>query len=140
MRARADAYRLPGWILYVPTFAALLLGILSYQLPAQATIPIGSLGDRLFVDSSEALGAQAEATGKWYGDELGDTGRSRWTRSRARITFPRLGGGAAEMVLRARGWPEDATSEQTQPLVTVRAGGRAPETVVGTFTPVSTSE
>ena len=43
-------------------------------------------------------------------------------------------------MLRAQGWPEDATSEQPQPLVTVRAGGRTPETVVGTFTPVSTSQ
>ncbi|MDQ5853723.1 MAG: hypothetical protein M3380_16980, partial [Chloroflexota bacterium] len=133
---QAEARRLPRSIVLLPALGALILGILVYQLPARSTVAIGSPGDRLFIASSQALDATPEAEGSWYADELGDGGRSRWTRSRARITFAGAGGGDAEVTLRAQGWPAGVTrNEPRQPVVTVRAGGSSPDMVVGQFTP-----
>ena len=138
VRPQAAGRRVPSWIIFIPTFGALLLGILSYQLPTRVTVPVGSLGDQLFVDSSEALDAGTDAAGQWYVDELSADGRSRWTRSRARVRFSQLGGGAAELTLRAQGWPDDVVaSGSEQPVVTVRVGSRQPDTVVGEFRPVA---
>src|SRR5262245_38004066 len=106
-RRQVSVRRLHASIVLLPAFGVLLLGLLIYQLPARTTVPVGSLGDRLFLDSSEALDAIPELTGQWYADELDAAGRSRWTRSRARLDFPALGGGSVDVSIRAQGWPVD---------------------------------
>lgn len=112
--------RLHARVVLLPALGVLLLGLLIYQLPARIVVPIGSLGDQLFLDSSEALDTQPEATGQWYADEIDAVGRSRWTRSRARLDFPSLGGGAVEVSLQAQGWPADVLrTDRQQPVVSV---------------------
>jgi hypothetical protein len=113
---------------------ALLAGLLAYQAPAMTDIPVGWLGDRLFLPASQGLGAADAAT--FYGDELtGDarSGRSRWSRQDVRIDLPGLGaGGDLTLTLRAQGWPAGVLNRTTsQPRVTIAANG-AP---VGQFTP-----
>lgn len=114
---------------------ALLAGALAYQAPPTASIPIGWLGDRLFLRASQGLGA-ADA-GTFYGDEItGSQGaRSRWTRQQAEITLPGLGQSAGlSVTLRAQGWPADALGpDGAQPTVEVLANGVS----VGQFTPTS---
>ncbi|MBK9945487.1 MAG: hypothetical protein IPP13_28185 [Kouleothrix sp.] len=88
---------------------ALLAALLAYQAPAESTIPIGWLGDRLFLRASQGLG-QADAS-TFYSDRItGNQGdRSRWTRQDARISLPGLGAGGDLLVtLRVQGWPPDA--------------------------------
>lgn len=119
-----------GWILLLPALGALVLGMLLYQLPSRSTVAVGDLGDRLFLQSSEALDRQAELRGDWYADELGDGVRSRWTRGQALVTFPQIGAGDAEIRIHAQGWPAGAQHGSVrQPEVTARvgAGDGAPE-------------
>ncbi len=104
---------------------ALLAGILAYQAPPASSIAIGWLGDRLFLDASQGLGA-ADA-GTFYGDEItGSRGdRSRWTRQDASIWLPGLGDSAdLTVTLRAQGWPTAALPpDAQQPLVDILANG-----------------
>ncbi len=122
----------------LPMLGAFLLGIAVYQLPVRTAISIGSFGDQLFLDSSEALDAASDTGGSWYADELGNGERSRWTRSHARIAFPGAGGGEAEITLHVQGWPADVSHGGTrQPTVTVRAGDGSRAVPVGQFKPAS---
>lgn len=136
-RRQVSVRRLHARIVLLPALGVLLLGLLIYQLPARIAVPVGSLGDQLFLDSSEALDTLPEATGQWYSDELDAAGRSRWTRSRARLDFPSLGGGAVDVSIRVQGWPADVLrTDIHQPLVTARIvepdGSRSE---AGTFEP-----
>ncbi|MCS6841790.1 MAG: glycosyltransferase family 39 protein [Roseiflexus sp.] len=112
---------------------ALLAGIFAYQAPVSATIPVGWLGDRLFLPASEGAGAADRLT--FYGDEItadAPGGRSRWTHQGAQVRLPGLGGGALTATVRAQGWPPDVLNRATrQPEVTVIAD----ETLVARFTP-----
>lgn len=112
---------------------ALLAGIFAYQAQANAAIPVGWLGDRLFLAASEGAGAADRLT--FYGDELtpdARSGRSRWTHQGARVDLIGLGGDALEVTIRARGWPTDVLNRETdQPTVTVTADN----TIIGSFTP-----
>ncbi len=112
---------------------ALLAGMFAYQAPASAAIPVGWLGDRLFVIASEGSGAADQLA--FYGDELTPdalSGRSRWTRQGAQAHLAGLGGGALMLTVRARGWPVDALNGETrQPDVVVAAD----DTVIGQFMP-----
>lgn len=142
MRRRQTAVRrISPYFVVLPALLALLLGMLAYQLPARVVIAIGSLGDQVFLDSSEALDATPDALGAWYADELGDGGRSRWTRSRARIVVPQAGGSDADLMLRVQGWPEDALrGTPRQPVVRVSLPGTAAQQAgveIGQFTPTS---
>lgn len=118
--------------LFLILLLALLGGTLAYQAPPSAHLQVGWLGDQLFLPTSEGLGA--DQNGKWYGDELADharSGRSRWTRQAAEVTFPGLGADD-DLVLdiRAKGWPDDTLNRWSrQPIVTVEANG----TVIGSF-------
>ncbi|HZG69275.1 MAG TPA: glycosyltransferase family 39 protein, partial [Herpetosiphonaceae bacterium] len=138
-RQQISARRLHSWLVVVPALAALLIGLWIYRLPTRTAVPVGSLGDRLFLDSSAALDASPEMAGQWYADELGANGRSRWTRSRARLGFPSLGGGDATLTFRVQGWPADVLrSDIQQPAVTARiiqSGGSRAE--IGRFEPTS---
>jgi hypothetical protein len=104
---------------------ALLAGILAYQTPPVSDIPIGWLGDRLFLSSSQGLGADDART--FYGDEItGDAGaRSRWTRQEAEIRLPGLGmSGDLLVTVRALGWPDQPSgAPAAQPTVRVSANG-----------------
>lgn len=104
---------------------ALLAGILAYQAPPTSRIPIGWLGDRLFLRASQGLGTADANT--FYSDEItGEAGdRSRWTRQDAEITLPGVGvSGNIVVMLRAQGWPaEIATSAGGQPTVNLRTNG-----------------
>lgn len=112
---------------------ALLAGMFAYQAPAGAAIPVGWLGDRLFLVASEGAGVADRLA--FYGDELtpdAPSGRSRWTRQGAQVSLAGLGGGALTLTVRARGWPADALNGETrQPDVAVTAH----DTVIGRFTP-----
>ena len=101
---------------------ALLAGFLAYQAPLDSRIAIGWLGDRLFLDASQGLGAGDAFT--FYSDEItGDAGdRSRWTRQDAEIDLPGLGGGDILVNLHAQGWPQDAAGTG-QPMVEITANG-----------------
>lgn len=138
-RRQTEVRQLSQWILYFPVLCAALLGFLAYQLPARSTIRIGDPGDRLFLSASEALDAGPAQRGQWYADELGDEGRSRWTRSRARLSLPGLVPGTTEIVLRVQGWPDDVHEQRVQqPTVRVHLlGGNDQDVVLGQFTPVS---
>jgi len=130
-RARGRPPRDWRWLL-VAVFAV-VAGICAWQVPAGFTLPVGSLGDRLFLQSSEALGAAADGT--WYSDELtpdAPSGRSRWTRERALVTIPGLPVAPATLTLRLAGWPDDArVATVLQPEVVVRAAGQE----IGRLTP-----
>jgi 4-amino-4-deoxy-L-arabinose transferase-like glycosyltransferase len=119
------------WLL-VASFAV-VAGICAWQVPVGFTLPVGTFGDRLFVQSSEALGAAADGT--WYSDELtpdAPSGRSRWTRERALVTIPGLPVAPATLTLRLAGWPDDArVAAVLQPEVVVRAAGQE----IGRLTP-----
>ncbi len=136
---------MPSSFVRSPVFAPVLVVLLSlmvaalaYQSPVGGTIPIGWIGDQLFLRSSAALGHAAVERGDWYADALTDdapTGRSRWTRQHALLTLPHLGGGFDTTVtLLVQGWPADVVgAATTQPTVTVRADGVA----VGSFIPTT---
>lgn len=111
---------------------ALLAALLAYQAPAESTIPIGWLGDRLFLRASQGLG-QADAS-TFYSDEItGNQGdRSRWTRQDAEISLPGLGAGGDLLVtLRVQGWPADAAGQVGQPIVDLFAN----DVALGRFKP-----
>jgi hypothetical protein len=111
---------------------ALLAGVLAYQTPPTSDIPIGWLGDRLFLSASQGLG-QADAD-TFYGDEItGAAGdRSRWTRQQAEIRLPGLGeSGDLVVSIRAIGWP----TNMAQPTADVLAN--SVPTIPPTFTPTS---
>jgi 4-amino-4-deoxy-L-arabinose transferase-like glycosyltransferase len=115
---------------------SLLVGVFAYQAPPEGNIKIGWLGDRLFLDSHSGLGQEPTERGVLYPDELtpdSPTGRSRWTRQRAIITFPNLGTGLdLQLRLLAQGWPDDVIEPVVaQPVVNVFVG----ETLVGSFVP-----
>ncbi|HMP42004.1 MAG TPA: hypothetical protein PKA05_16615, partial [Roseiflexaceae bacterium] len=112
---------------------ALVAGVLAYQAPPAVTLPIGWIGDRLFIDAGEGQAA-AEAR-RFYGDELtaaAPSGRSRWTRSGALFSLPGIGSGDLLLTIRAQGWPVDVRERAgEQPLVTLLVDHQ----VVGSFTP-----
>ncbi len=115
---------------------SVLVGFLAYQAPASGRVAVGWLGDRLFLDASAGLGADAEQRGDLYADALttdSPTGRSRWTRGHARVVLPGLGTGSdLEVALLVQGWPSDVVgAEVDQPVVVVQADG----SVLGTFIP-----
>ncbi|NJM06716.1 glycosyltransferase family 39 protein [Candidatus Gracilibacteria bacterium] len=120
---------------------SLLAGAMAYQAPPAGAVTIGWIGDRLFLDASAGLGAEAAERGALYPDDLtpdAPTGRSRWTRQYAVITLPNLGAGSdLDVLLRVQGWPDDVlVAPVAQPLVTVRADGVA----IGSFEPVASWE
>jgi hypothetical protein len=113
---------------------AVLAGVLAYQAPASTRIPVGWLGDRLFLSASEGQAA-ADAT-SFYGDEITAgalSGRSRWTRREAVVRLPGMGAGELQLSIRASGWPADAMAPERQPTVDVLADG----VPVGQFRPTS---
>jgi 4-amino-4-deoxy-L-arabinose transferase-like glycosyltransferase len=117
---------------------SLMVGLMAYQAPPAGRVAVGWLGDRLFLDTTSGLGADAVARGDFFADDLtpgSPTGRSRWTRQHARVIMPNLGSGAdLSLMLTVQGWPDDVVGAAvTQPLVMVRADG----VVVGSFTPTS---
>jgi 4-amino-4-deoxy-L-arabinose transferase-like glycosyltransferase len=118
---------------------SLLAGTLAYQAPPEGHVRVGWLGDQLFLESSVGLGGDAIEQGFFYADDLtpdSPTGRSRWTRQRAEITLPNLGGGTdLELTLLAQGWPTDTLNTSVaQPDIRVLVDG----TPVGTFQPTPT--
>lgn len=125
---------------------SILVGTLAYQAPPQGHIRVGWLGDQLFLHSSGSLGAQASQQGALYPDELtsdSPTGRSRWTRQRARLTLPNLGTGTdVRLSLLAQGWPADALIAPDAPGVESSTGSAQPvvslyadNQLIGSFIP-----
>jgi 4-amino-4-deoxy-L-arabinose transferase-like glycosyltransferase len=128
--------RLPDVSVFIPALVALLVGVLLYQLPMRTSVAIGSLGDQLFVRSSESLDTRSEQGGRWYSDELGADGRSRWTRGRAAFVIPGVGAGTTNGVLRVQGWPDDTLlPSPQQPEVTLLVRDGDAENVVARFEP-----
>lgn len=112
---------------------AFLAALIAYQAPATTAVDVGQPGDRLFFTASEGLGS-VDAT-SFYGDELSPdarSGRSRWTRAVADLSFPGVGSGDLLLTLRARGWPDSILRRDlAQPTVQVFVGGQP----IGSFTP-----
>jgi len=108
--------------------------VLAFQSPPAVDIAVGSLGDRLFLQSSAGLGeADAEL---WYGDELSSdaaSGRSRWTRQVATVTIPMFDTSSdVSLMVRVAGWPNTVKhAGLTQPKVTIQVNG----TTTTVFTP-----
>ena len=128
--------RATGLALALVLLLSLAVGVLAYQAPPAGRVLIGWLGDRLFLDASFGLGAEAALRGAFFADDLtpdSPTLRSRWTREHARIVLPNIGAGAdLELMLTAQGWPADVVGAAVaQPTVTVSADG----TVLGSFAP-----
>ena len=101
-------------------------------------VRVGWLGDRLFLQASEGLGAEAEQHGAFYADDLtpdAPTGRSRWTRQHAQVVLHNMGMGSdLDLRLTLQGWPADVLARSVpQPRVTVAVDG----TNVGTITPTA---
>lgn len=128
-----NAFDMRYWVLIVFVVVAM---VLAFQSPPAVDIAVGSLGDRLFLQSSAGLGV-ADAD-KWYGDELSQdaaSGRSRWTRGVAQVTIPLFATNAdISLMVRLAGWPTTVThTALTQPRVTIQVNGM--NTTV--FTPTS---
>jgi 4-amino-4-deoxy-L-arabinose transferase-like glycosyltransferase len=118
---------------------SLIIGALAYQTPPSGRVPVGWPGDRLFLNTSPGLGIEARERGDFYADDLtpdSPTGRSRWTRSHARIVLPNIGAGAAlNLRMTVQGWPADAlNTDVAQPQVAVYIDGDR----IGTFVPTTT--
>ncbi|MBA3469310.1 MAG: hypothetical protein H0T53_06650, partial [Herpetosiphonaceae bacterium] len=116
--------------------ATLLLLALAYQFPLRAGLSTDGLGDQPFLGTTEALDSSATELGLLYPDEMDATGRRfRWTRGRALLAFPALGGGQGyRLTVTTEGWPADVLRRDlAQPLVHVLANG----VPVGVFTPTS---
>jgi len=114
----------------------LLATLLAYQSPPAVDIAVGSLGDRLFLQSSAGL-SEADAQ-YWYTDELtpeATSGRSRWTRHAATVHVPAFETTSdVSLMVRMRGWPSDVVrTDVAQPTVQVLVNG-AP---TGVFTPTN---
>lgn len=122
---------------YVILLAFVLLAtLLAYQSPPAVDIAVGSLGDRLFLQSSSGL-SEADAQ-YWYTDELtpeAASGRSRWTRSEATVNVPAFETTSdVSLMVRMRGWPNDVVRRDVaQPTVTVVVNGAT----TGVFTPTN---
>ncbi len=114
----------------------LLATLLAYQSPPAVDIAVGSLGDRLFLQSSSGL-SEADAQ-YWYTDELtpdANSGRSRWTRHEASVHVPAFETTSdVSLMVRMRGWPNDVVRRDVaQPTVTVVVNGAT----TGVFTPTN---
>jgi len=108
--------------------------VLAFQSPPAVDIAVGSLGDRLFLQSSAGLG-EADAA-LWYGDELSSdaaSGRSRWTRQVATVDIPMFDTTSdISLMVRVAGWPTNVKhAGLTQPEVTIQVNG----TTTTVFTP-----
>jgi hypothetical protein len=115
---------------------AVIAMVLAFQSPPAVDIAVGSLGDRLFLQSSAGLGA-ADAD-KWYGDELSSdaaSGRSRWTRQVATVEIPLFDTTSdISLMVRVAGWPANVKhGALTQPRVTIQVNG----TTTTVFTPTT---
>lgn len=140
-RARAAAVPARGATLSalgLVLLLSLVVGALAYQAPPAGRVLVGWLGDRLFLDTTPGLGAEAVARGDLFADDLtpdSPTLRSRWTREHARITLPNLGAGAdLELALTLQGWPADVVGAPVaQPVVSVSVDGQE----LGRFTPTA---
>lgn len=122
---------------YVILVAFVLLAtLLAYQSPPAVDIAIGSLGDRLFLQSSAGL-SEADAS-YWYTDELtpeATSGRSRWTRHTATVAVPAFETTSdVSLMVRMRGWPSDVVrTDVLQPTVHIIVNGAT----TGVFTPTN---
>jgi hypothetical protein len=122
---------------YVVLLAFVLLAtLLAYQSPPAVDIAVGSLGDRLFLQSSAGL-SEADAP-YWYTDELtpeAASGRSRWTRQEATVHIPAFETTSdVSLMVRMRGWPSDVVrSDVAQPTVHLLVNGAT----TGIFTPTT---
>jgi hypothetical protein len=106
---------------------AIIATILAFQSPPSVNVAVGSLGDRLFLQSSLGLGEQSDAL--WYGDELNpeaQSGRSRWTRQVASVHFPAFTTSSdVSVMVRMAGWPNDVVGQTVdQPQVTFYINGQ----------------
>jgi 4-amino-4-deoxy-L-arabinose transferase-like glycosyltransferase len=116
--------------------ATALLLSLAYQFPLHSGLPTDGLGDQPFLGTTEALAESATTLGMLYPDEMDAAGRRfRWTRGRALLTLPAVGGGRGyRLTVTAEGWPADVLRRDlAQPYVHVLANGQP----VGVFTPTS---
>ena len=110
--------------------------VLAFQSPPAVDIAVGSIGDRLFLQSSAGLGAtDAEL---WYGDEISSdaaSGRSRWTRQVATVAIPMFDTTSdISLMVRVAGWPTTVKhATLTQPQVTIQVNG----TTTTVFTPTA---
>ena len=110
--------------------------VLAFQSPPAVDIGVGSLGDRLFLQSSAGLG-EADAA-LWYGDEISSdaaSGRSRWTRQVATVDIPMFDTTSdISLMVRVAGWPATVKhGALTQPKVTIQVNG----TTTTVFTPTA---
>lgn len=106
---------------------AIIATVLAFQSPPSVNVAVGSLGDRLFLQSGMGLGAQDD--GLWYGDELNpvaQSGRSRWTRQSATLNFPAFTTSSdVSIMVRMAGWPTDVLNQALdQPQVHVYINGQ----------------
>lgn len=125
------------WRVVVYVCFVVLAVAIALQAPAAVDIAVGSVGDRLFLQSSSGLGEIDQAT--WYGDEISadaTSGRSRWTRQVAQVVVPAFDQGVdVSIMVRMAGWPADVQQTRTvQPRVDVAVNGEA----LAVFTPTTT--
>ena len=109
--------------------------VLAFQSPPAVDIAVGSLGDRLFLQSSAGLGAGDANT--WYGDEISSdaaSGRSRWTRQTATVDIPLFDTTSdISLMVRMAGWPTTVRhATLSQPQVTIQVNGTTTTVVTPT--------
>ncbi len=112
------------WILIA---FAIIATILAFQSPPAVNVAVGSIGDRLFLQSG--LGMRADDESRWHADELNpdaQSGRSRWTRQVASLHFPAFTTSSdISVMIRMAGWPNDVVNQSLdQPQVSVYINGQ----------------
>lgn len=115
---------------------AVIAAILAFQSPPAVNVAVGSIGDRLFLQSG--LGIRTDDESLWHADELNpdaQSGRSRWTRQVASMNFPAFTTSSdISVMIRMAGWPNDVIAQSLdQPQVSVFINGQLSEV----FTPTT---
>ncbi len=103
--------------LWLTLLAALLFGVLAYQFRSTYVVPVGSWYDRVAIRDG------------WWGDELADNQRYRWTSGHSEIEFANQGvpqnTSAYWLYLRLQGYRPSGAS----PVITLTFGSKVLQTI-----------
>ena len=96
--------------LWLTLLAALVFGVLAYQFRSVYVVPVGSWYDRVAIHDG------------WWGDELADNQRYRWTSGHSEVEFANLGTlNYGSYYLAITTWP---ATQNPNPKLTITVGGQ----------------